>query len=108
MDLKVFYNKLREVEGGIQEPFPTIVSLASPDGGKEGVLTETSRRVAAKMVVQGRARLATTEEGKAFRQANEDARRKAEQEAAAAKLQLTVLTPADFNRLRNAGKPAKE
>ncbi len=108
MDLKGYYRKLREVEGSMKEPFPVVASLATADGGKEGIFTETSRSVAAKMVVQGRARLATADELKAFRDAQDDARRRAEHEAAAARLQFTVLTPAELNRLKGSGKGAKE
>ncbi len=67
MDLKAYYQKLRTTEGSIAEPQAILVSLATPDGGRAGVLTEAPRAVAAKMIVEGSARLATEEESEGFR-----------------------------------------
>ena len=33
MDLKVYYQKIRELEQGFQTAYPVIVSLETPDGG---------------------------------------------------------------------------
>ena len=57
MDLRGYYQKIREVEAQIGEPCASVVSLATEDGGVAGVVTEVPRRVAAKMVVDGRAKL---------------------------------------------------
>lgn len=59
MDLRVYYRKIREVEATIPGTSTAVVSLATPDGGKDGLITEVPRRVAAKMVVDGTAKLAT-------------------------------------------------
>jgi hypothetical protein len=66
MDLRGYYQKIREIEAKIAEAFAVIVSLESSDGGKAGTQTEVSRALAAKMIVEGLARLATPEEKRAF------------------------------------------
>jgi hypothetical protein len=58
MDMRVYYQKVRNEEAKIPGPYAKVVSLATPDGGKPGTITEVPRRVAAKMVVDGTARLA--------------------------------------------------
>jgi hypothetical protein len=63
MDLRVYYQKIREVESGIREPFVTVVSRATADGGKAGVKTDVPRRVAARLVVEGKADLAEADDG---------------------------------------------
>jgi len=62
MDLRMFYQKLRKVEQEIAGDHPVVVSLETPDGGKPGVKTEVTRENAAKMIVEGRARIATKSE----------------------------------------------
>ncbi|MBV9503810.1 MAG: hypothetical protein JO323_02270 [Acidobacteriia bacterium] len=62
MNLRGYYKRLRETESAIEEPFPVIVSLATPDGGKAGQRTEVSRALAARMITDGLARLATSDE----------------------------------------------
>ena len=64
MDLRAYYQKIRDVEAKIPGPYAVVVSLATPDGGKAGMLTEVPRRVAAKMVVDGTATLAVDGESK--------------------------------------------
>jgi hypothetical protein len=67
MDLRGYYEKIRDMESKIVEMFTVIVSLETPDGGKAGTTTEVSRALAAKMIVEGLARLATAEEKRALR-----------------------------------------
>jgi hypothetical protein len=100
MDLQLYYQKIREYAATIEEEFPVLVSLETADGGKNGILTEVSARLAAKMVVDGTARLAKPKEAEAFRQEQAERKRVADQEVAAAKVQLTVLSTADLNRLK--------
>ncbi len=92
MELRVYYQKLRELESRIPEPHVVIVSLATPDGGRAGVLTEVPRPLAAKFVVEGGARLATEEETAAFRAEAIEAQRRAEASAAAGRIQVTVVS----------------
>lgn len=68
MDLRVFYQRIREVEAEISEPFVRMVSKTTPDGGKAGVKTDVSRRVAARLIAEGKAELdGTTDRRKSER-----------------------------------------
>jgi hypothetical protein len=62
MDLRAYYQKIRKIEAGIELPAAVIVSRETPEGGKPGVRTEVPRRVAARLVVEEKADLATPEE----------------------------------------------
>ncbi len=107
MDLKVFYRKLREIEATIPEADVVIVSKETPDGGREGIRTEAPRAVAARMVVEGKARLATAEEAAEFREQVAEAKRTADQLAAANRVQFTILSEAELRTLKGGSKPSK-
>jgi hypothetical protein len=108
MDLRIYYQKIREVESTIGDEFPLVVSRETADGGKPGMTTEVPRRLAAKMIVEGQARLATPEEAQAHRDELAEARRMAEQAAIATRLQVSVLSTADLEQLRaDARKQSK-
>jgi len=92
MDLKLYYAKIREQERKIEDPFPVVVSAATADGGKAGIRTEVPKAVAAKMIVDGVAELATRKDTNLFRQANAEAKAQVDEEAEAAKLRFTVVT----------------
>jgi hypothetical protein len=108
MDLNLYYQKIRDMESKITDTFPVVVSNETPDGGKPGVLTEVTRRIAARMLVEGSARLATAEEATAFAAANAEARRAADQLAAAAKVQFAVLSTTELNKLKGVSKSSKD
>jgi|SRR5437879_5182748 len=107
MDVRVYYQKIREAEGRVADEFPIVLSLETTDGGRPGVLTEVSRRVAAKLLVDGQASLASRKEAEAFRASQADAKRTFEEAAAAARLQLTVVPTSEFERMRGAQKPTE-
>ena len=100
MDLRAYYRKVREVEASISEEHVVLVSLATPEGGKAGVRTEAPRAIAAKLIAEGRARLANAEESEEFRTANRQAKEKFDQEEAARRMQVVVV-PADTRRLKD-------
>ena len=58
---RVYYQKIREHGARIRASFRSIVSLETPDGGKAGSRRKC-RRLAAKLMVEGLARLATGDE----------------------------------------------
>jgi hypothetical protein len=102
MDLRSFYREIRQAESQIATEDVVVVSLATPDGGKAGVRTEVPRAVAARMLVEKRARLATEEEAAAFRLEEAEARRLVEQAEAAKRVQVTVIPEAEMRALRSA------
>jgi len=103
MDLRVYYQKIRDEQAKIADEFPIVVSNETTDGGKQGTMTEVPRRLAAKLVVEGTAKIATTDEAAAFRKAQAVAKQAAEQLAASSRLQLTVVSSAELDKLK--GKP---
>ncbi len=107
MDLRAYYTKMREVEAGLPEPC-VVVSRQTTDGGKDGVHTEVSRTIAARMILNGTAREATEEETRAFREATDQAKRTADQLAAASRMQLVLAQPYELRSTRGTGKAAKE
>lgn len=107
MDLRGFYQKLREIEASIADEFAVVISNATSDGGKANVRTEVIREVAAKLVAEGRARLASAEESEQYRAGLREARRRAEQAAAAARVQVTVISDAELHSLREKARNPK-
>lgn len=108
MDLKRYYQKIRQVESSIVDAFAVVVSLETPEGGIPGTLTEVTPRVAAKMVVDGVAKLASDEEAQRLRAAQAEAQHAAEAAAAASRVQFTVVPSVELNRLRETTNPQKD
>jgi hypothetical protein len=100
MDLKVYYQKMRQMEATLGEAHAVVVSQETPDGGRAGVRTEVPRLVAAKLIVEGRARLATAEEAGEYRVQTAEAKRAADQAASAGRMQITVISEADLRALK--------
>lgn len=67
MDVRAYYRKIRGIESEIPASEVVVVSLETSDGGKAGRFMEAVRYQAAKMIVDGRVRLATPEEAEAYR-----------------------------------------
>ena len=107
MDLRLFYQKWRKIEQEITEPHVVVVSNETPDGGRAGRKSEGARAVAAKLIVEGRARLASAEEVTEFRTGVEMARQDAEQKAMAQKIQVNVVSEADFRAIKSVSRPEK-
>ncbi|MCU1235359.1 MAG: hypothetical protein JWP63_3326 [Candidatus Solibacter sp.] len=108
MDLQLYYSKIREVEAKIADEFPLVISNETTDGGRDGRRTEVPRRLAAKMLVEGQARLANSDEIKVYRALLAEAKKMAEQAAQAAKLQFTVVSTADLERLKAPARSSKD
>ncbi len=108
MDLKAYYQRIRELERSFEAAFPVVVSLETPDGGTGGVKTEVPMHIAAKMIVEGRARLANGEEVKAFEQQKVDAKRAVDQMDSSRRLQVTVVSDSDLRAQKGAKRSAKQ
>jgi hypothetical protein len=107
MNLKVYYQKLRQIEASLAEAYVVVMSLATPDGGKAGVATEVPRGIGARMIVEGSARLAEEAEAAEFRARNEETRQAAEQAALANRIQVTVLSGAEPKRPAGGSRGTK-
>jgi hypothetical protein len=107
MDLRNYYSRIREIEQAIESDHVVIVSEATPDGGKPGMRTEVSRFAAAKMIAERRARLATAEEAEVFRTEAAESVKRIEQEKAASRMQITVLSEPEMRQVRDKIRPQK-
>jgi hypothetical protein len=67
MDLRVYYQKIRKIEADIKEPDVVVVSRETTDGGKAGVKSDVPRSVAARLIAEEKADLASTDEARQFR-----------------------------------------
>lgn len=67
MNIREYYDKQREVLERLPNGFVLIVSEETPDGGRAGVRSEVQRSLAAKLIAEGRAREASSEETAEFR-----------------------------------------
>jgi hypothetical protein len=107
MDLRTYYQKMRKIEADIPEENAVIVSVETSDGGTPGRTTEVKRELAARMLVEGRARIATEQEAAEFRgeqsRAYEQARRRE-----GAGLHAGVLSEQDLKAIRNTLRPGKQ
>jgi hypothetical protein len=92
MDIRVYFQKIREIERTIQDPFVVVVSLETPEGGKAGCMTEVNRESAAHMIAGAKVRLANAEERSSFYKQSQAALAMAEEERMAGKIQLTVVS----------------
>jgi hypothetical protein len=102
VDIRAYFEKLHRTEQSLTGHEIVVVSEATPDGGKPGIISEIHRQAAAKLITEGRARLASDEEVASFREATERAIAKAEHARLAQKVQVTVLSDHDFRQLKSA------
>ena len=61
MDVRVYFQKLRQIESGLSGQDIVVVSKETPDGGRPGVLTEVPRSIAARLLMEGSADVASDE-----------------------------------------------
>ena len=98
MDLRSYYRKIRDAEAALDGNECVLVSLATSEGGKEGVLTEAPRSVAAKLIAEGRARAADAAEAGEFREGLRAGREKYEQDEAARRVQIVMMPAHESKR----------
>ena len=91
MDLRTWYKKVRDAEAGLTGEHFVMVSLATSEGGNEGVRTEVPRSIAARLIAETRARVASEEEAREFHEANRLALEQHKQEEDARKVQVMVI-----------------
>src|SRR5450755_3030775 len=96
MDLKDFFKRMREIEATIVDTDALVVSHETADGGKPGVVTETPRNIAARLIVEGRARLATPDEAVAHHESVRLAIEESEMAALADRVQVALVSDTDL------------
>ena len=107
MDLRVFYQKIRKVEQELDGDYVVVVSQETADGGRPGRMAEVRKPVAARMIVEGRARLASAEECKTRNAALERAAEALKRREMIERAHVRLLSDADIDALRAAMKPTK-
>ena len=103
MNLRVYYQKIRTLEAEIAEPFAVIVSRETGDGGKAGVKSDVPRYLAAKLITEEKADLASPEEAAQFR-AESSGKPRADVEGPGA----ASAAETDDKPVRNAPRPARK
>ena len=98
MDLKHYFRKFREIEHGLTDPFPVVISLETSDGGREGVVSEVSRETAAKLIVEGRAVIASEEQKQTFLNNLEARKKAAEKFELARRVQVAIIADPDLQQ----------
>src|SRR3954451_18084887 len=92
MDVKQYFRKVREIESSLPDTYALVMSLETPDGGRAGLLSEEPRAIAAKMIAEGRALIATEEQRTHFLEQRSAAKLIAEKEEFSKKIRLTLVT----------------
>src|SRR5882724_7905644 len=100
MDLRDFFKRIREIEATIEGASTLVVSHDTPDGGKAGVRTETPRYIAARLIAEGRARLATPDEMESHYETIRLAVAEAETAAISERVQVALVSDSDLENLR--------
>ena len=95
MDLRSYYKKVRDAEATLKGRDCVLVSLETTEGGKAGIRTEAPRNVAARLIAEQRARVATEPEAREFREGLRAAREQHEQQEAARRVQVVVMPATD-------------
>lgn len=101
MDVKTYYQRIRDTEATIATPYAVVVSRPTDDGGKPGVLVEVHRHLAAKMLVEGSAQLAAADQAAAFRLSQELALKAAQEAAAASRFEVSMVPSEELKRLND-------
>ena len=100
MDLRQYFRKVRELEKSIPQEDVYVVSLETADGGRAGVISEVRRDVASRMVVEGRARLASEEESQKYRAELLQAQQAEKQREAQQRINVHVLSDLELRTLK--------
>jgi len=108
MNIRAYFQKVRDVEASIPGDVVRVVSIAGDDGSIGGVITEVTRATAAKLIVDQKSRLATSEEVESLLAIHEEARRRIREENAAQRVQVTILTESQAESLRKQTTAARE
>ncbi len=85
MDLRQYFRKIQEVENGLSEAFPLVVSLETSDGGKAGLIVEL------------RAVVASEEQKVEFLAKQALAKKFAENADAARRVQVAIVSESDLH-----------
>jgi len=98
MDVRQYYRKIREAESALDAHDVLVVSLETPDGGRAGVVSEVSRSVAAKLIVEGRALVANEAEKQTYLERQSAAKKAAQKAELARRVQVAIISESDLEQ----------
>ncbi len=101
MDLKVYYRKVRDIECLLPTPHVVLYSLDTAEGGRSGRMAEVATDVAARLITEGKCRLASPEEATSFYKEQKEARRDADALASAQRMQVLVVPQGELHQKRS-------
>ena len=104
MDLRDFFRRVRSVSQTMSDPFVVIASKATSDGGKAGVLSYVRREMAARLIVEDKAEMASDEQAIAYFDEDRARRDQWETEQQLSRLQIAVVKEDQFGKLSAARK----
>jgi len=108
MDLRQYFRKIREIESSIEDRDALVSSLETPEGGKAGIVSEVSRPIAAKMIAEGRAVLATAEEREKYLRDLAERVAESERVELAKKVHVTLLREPELREHTPENKAGKK
>lgn len=100
MNLRKYYEQIQKTRESLPEPFIHVTSLATPNGGKPGVVTQVDADVAARMIVDGVARASSEEEILTFEVENEQGRIVAREELLRNRLRIALVSEPEIETAR--------
>lgn len=104
MEVRGYFQQIRSVEATLPAGGVIGVSLATPDGGREGRFMELTAAMAAKMIVDKKIRLASDDEATRFRSTE----KAAAEEAAAREIQPQAAFLVDLASEKRESAKAKK
>ncbi len=104
MDLRRYYQELRQKEAEIEGKDIYVASLETADGGRAGVITQVPKAIGCRLIVEGRARLATKEEAEKYEQEEQRKREEFASQEFARKIQVQVVAEPKGGRAGKGGE----
>ncbi|MDX2153223.1 MAG: hypothetical protein SFV54_20935 [Bryobacteraceae bacterium] len=102
MDVREYYERIRQIEASTSEEEVVVVSLSTPDGGRAGVRREVKRELAARLIAEGRARMADEKEAAEHRSQLAADYAQAEQQSLLGRTQLAILPESELRALKHS------
>ena len=108
MTLKTYYGQIEIELAKIDSRFVHIVSKETPNGGREGVVSEVIRETAAKLIVENKARLLTAAEVAKLQAEQQQAQRQKDLAELQERVRMTRLAEEELAAMRRAIQPERK
>ena len=97
MNLRKYYESVKETRKSLSEPYVYLTSKSTPNGGVAGVVTEVETDIAAKMIVDGVASPSEEHEIAACKAKREADRIRAKEEEMRNRVRITLVNEPAFH-----------